>query len=132
VFTSYHIDHDYAPGTLAYFHVHTCPATAGQTGYADWEVSYSIARGHNQASSAFPAVSTVTLRCTTSATQYQHQITEDTGGISLLEPDSLLHLAIRRLSATDTCNGSQLLLFVDVHYQADRYGTQQKAPPWDT
>lgn len=131
LWASFHVDHDYAPGTLAYLHVHSSPATAGQTGNALWEIEYSIARGHNQASFSAPA--TLTLTCATSASQYRHQITEDTAGISLLEPDALLLIAVRRLGAAggDTCNGAQFLHFVDLHYQADRYGTTQKAPPWD-
>ena len=101
-------------------------------GNAYWESEYTIAAGHNQA--AFPATSTIKLTCATSGTQYQHQITEDTAGFSLVEPDSLLLVAVRRLGADplDTCNGAQFLHFVDLHYQCDRYNTTTKAPPWDT
>ncbi len=32
----------------------------------------------------------------------------------------------------DAKSGAQFCNYVDSHYQADRYGTSQKAPPWDT
>jgi hypothetical protein len=137
---AFHVDHDLARATpaageasprKAYIHIHTSPMTAGQTGTVAWKFSYTLAKGHNQA--AFPAAQTIDLTCTTSATQYQHQITEDTVGVDLLEPDTLVLGYLYRDGAAETCTGDQAALFCDFHYQTDRATTTQKSPSggWD-
>jgi hypothetical protein len=132
---TFHVNHDYRPGSSAYIHVHSSPMNAGLSGTVNWKVAWTYARGHNQSGptfTAFPACQTISLPCVVSATQYQHQITEVEFG-SMLEVDTLIKCYLYRdTTSGDTCAGDVAALFLDFHYQADRNGTSTKAPTWDT
>jgi hypothetical protein len=130
---SFHVDHDLARAAAnrkGYIHVHHGPVAAGQTGTSVWKFEYVLAKGHSQA--AFPTSSTtITLTSTSSATQNQHQIIEDTVGIDLLEPDTLIHGYLWRDGAAGSDAGAHWCYYCDFHYQTDRDMTSTKAPPWD-
>lgn len=132
LYVYFHVPHDWKPGSTAYIHVHTCPDTAGQTGTVRFRFEYTVAKGHTSTGNPFPATQTINLDYTTSATQYQHQITEDTVGISLLEVDSIVMGYLYRDGAAGTNTGNQFAVFCDFHYLSDRSGTSQKAAPFDT
>jgi hypothetical protein len=46
-FANFHIDHDYAPGTALYPHVHWAIAST-ETGTVRWGVEWTYAKGHGQ------------------------------------------------------------------------------------
>lgn len=144
-FFSYHIPHDYVPGTDVHLHVHwshTGTLVTGGTVTFEYEISYS--KGHNQA--AFPASVGTTFNGTASTTQYQHIITEvqisastpDANQIDTdnLEPDGVI-LARLDLNANNiTVSGGGVpdpfIHFVDIHYQSTNMATKQKAPDFYT
>lgn len=132
LFVSFHVNHDFKPGSTMYLGVHTAPSTAGQTGTVVWKYDYTVAKAHDQ--ETFPVIQTITMTCNTSATQYRHQITSDTVGLtsSSLEPDTMIIGKFYRDGAAGSNAGSQFALSLDFHYQSDRYGTSQRVPPWDT
>jgi hypothetical protein len=128
----YHVDHDvYLDSPDGYFHVHTVPATAGQSGVSVWKLQYSIARGHSRG--AFTSTSTITLNVTTHAGDRTHQITEVAVPISLLEPDTMVRGSVYRDGAdpNDTDPGAIFLVEADFHYRTDRWATLNKSYPFE-
>lgn len=126
----FHINHDIKAGSKMYPHVHW--ATSGtSTEVVEWEIEYTMAKGHNQ--EAFPAPSTVTVSQAASSTPWQHQISEATTetAIDAPEVDSLL---LMRLLRTTTGNNTDSVfgLFVDLHVEIDRVGTKNKSPNFYT
>ncbi len=141
-FGSYHIGHDYVPGTDIHWHIHWCPADAN-AGNVKWLVSMAYAKGHNQA--AFNFASPITTSVTTAApgTQYQHMISElvisqsGAGSLfdnSIFEPDGILKVRFYRDPAdgADTYGSSVFVDFCDCHYQSTGIGTKNKAPNFYT
>lgn len=123
-----HITHDIKIGSKIYPHVHW--STNGtDTNTVKWELSYTIAKGHNQ--EAFPADTILNLEQAGSGTAWQHMIVEatDAEAIDAPEIDSLIIMRVRRVTNGGTDNGDQVFgLFVDMHYQKDRFGTRYKSP----
>lgn len=123
-----HIKHDIKPDSKIYPHVHW---TLDGTNVNDvhWELSYSIAKGHNQ--EAFSATSTVTVIGTPTGTAWTHMVSEvgDANAIDAPEVDSLVLLRLKRITNGATENTDAIYgLTVDLHYQKDRLGTPQRAP----
>lgn len=141
---SYHVQHDYKPGSDLYLHIHWSQSTvdtggtAGAPGNAKWYFDVTYAKGHNQA--AFIAPITTSVVGTASGTQYQHMLNEvqlsatsPSGSqldSTLIEPDGVILLRAYRdaSDAADTLNQTPFVHFVDIHYQADRVNTKNKAP----
>lgn len=135
VFCDFHIDHDIARGTVLYPHVHWMPTTTA-TGVVRWGIEYSVAKGHQQgAASTFPATTTVYVNQTISApSQWQHFVAEvslaDAIPSTNIEPDSVIKVRVFRdaANAADTYNGAVHAWQCDLHYQASRFATLNKAP----
>ena len=129
VYTSgFHIGHDIKPGSKMYPHVHW--STNGiDTNTVKWELSFTYAKGHNQ--EAFPAETTLNLEEAASGTAWQHMITEATDAEAFTAPevDSIILMKVRRVTNGGTDNADQTFgMFIDMHYQKDRFGTPQKSP----
>jgi len=63
VFFTFHMPHDYVPGTDIYFHAHWSNAAATpDTGNVVWGFEYTFAKGFGQ--QAFPATTTITVTAT--------------------------------------------------------------------
>jgi hypothetical protein len=131
--SAWHVDHDYALGTKLYLHVHwICPTT--EIGVVRWGFEYSVARGHQQ--EAFPIPTTVYVNQTTVGTPYMHYVAElsDTDAIDgaalNIEPDTVIVCRVFRDGAdvNDTLDGDVFGVFLDLHYQADKATTPNKAP----
>lgn len=141
---SYHMQHDYKPGSDIHLHIHWSQntvdtgGTAGTPGNVKWYFDVTYAKGHNQA--AFFAPITTSVVGTASGTQYQHMLNEvqltsstPTGSqfnSNLLEPDGVIILRAYRdaSDASDTLDQAPFVHFVDIHYQTDRVNTKNKAP----
>lgn len=126
---AFHIKHDVKPNSKFYPHIHwTTDGT--NTGTLTWRISYQIAKGHNQ--EAFPTASTLDLTDTASGTAWQHMITEasDAQAIDMPEVDSLvfMNVELQAASGFGTPADDIFGLYVDLHYQKDRFGTPQKSP----
>ena len=125
---SFHVGHDYAPGTDIYFHTHWT-TNGTQTNSVKWEANYTIAKGHNQ--SAFSGTgSTIAIEQAASGTAWKHMISESAAISSTeIEPDSLMLVHLTRVTNGATENtDSVFLLQADLHYQANYLGTKNKSP----
>jgi len=148
VTNAYHIDHDYAPGTNMYIHVHWSQITldtggpAGVPGDAKWYFEVSYAKGHQQAAFSTPITTSVVQQGST--TLLTHNIAEvqlsTSGGSSSmlntdnLEPDGVILIRTYRnpADAADTLDKEPFVHYVDIHYQSTGIGTKQKAPNFYT
>ena len=135
VWVSFHVQHDYAPGTPIYLHAHW--STAGtNAGVVRWGFEYTVAKGHQQ--QAFPTSTIVYVNQSAQGVAYYHMIAEvslaDTVPSTNLEPDSLILVRVFRDAAdvADTCTDPSFLLTVDCHYQCDGISTKNKAPNFNT
>jgi len=148
VFGSFHIPHDYVPGSDVYIHVHWAQnvvdtgGPAAVPGDVKWQFEVSYSKGHNQA--AFPASFTTSVTQTASGTQYQHLIAEVQLSAAapsavqidsdLLEPDGIILVRAFRdpTDAADTLDQVPFLHYVDLHYQSTGRATKQKSPDFNT
>lgn len=134
LWTDWHIQHDYAPSTDVYFHMHW--HTSGtSTAAVVWEFTYYHAKGNNQGNFAFAGAGTVVLASEAAhGTAYRHMITE-TAAITIpgLEPDSMLCTRIRRITNGGADNADIIFGFqADLHYQALSIGTKNRFVPFYT
>ncbi len=131
--SAFHIDHDYALGTKLYLHVHWVGTTT-TVGTVRWGFEYTVAKGHQQ--QAFPTTTTVYVEQSTTGTAYTHMVGEvsegnATAGAALgIEPDTVILVRLFRDGAhvNDTLEETVFGIFLDLHYQADKATTPQKAP----
>jgi len=130
VFFTFHMPHDYVPGTDIYFHAHWSNAAATpDTGNVVWGFEYTFAKGFGQ--QAFPATTTITVTAACPATRYMHNISETTAvTIAGLEVDGMILIRGYRdaANAADTCTNAVFLHTMDIHYQSTGVATKNKAP----
>lgn len=145
---TYHIPHDYVPGTDIFFHPHW-----GHNGTAisgsfvlDYYVTY--AKGHGQA--IFPAEINLTQTLSTpdvaTIPQWSHEVNDiqlSTSGGSgtqldtdLLEPDGVIEMAVVT-TTIPTITGSATsnlpyIFEIDVHYQSTNIATKNNTPNFYT
>ena len=135
--TEFHIDHDYALGTDIFPHIHWLPTTTN-AGTVRWLIDIWYAKGHGQEAFALTqaADESLVVEQAASATAYDHLIAEAqaTAITSRLEPDGCMFVKITRdaAHANDTYPDDVIAFQCDLHYQADRSGTLNKAPDFYT
>jgi len=125
---SFHIPHDYVPGTDIHFHTHWIP-DGTNTAAVKWQYGYMYADGHNQANFV-PAGTTITAEESPPGSAFRHMITETSAiTISGMEVDGVIYSCIKRITngATDNTDGI-FVLTSDIHYQSTGLPTQNKAP----
>ena len=148
-FFTFHIPHDYVPGSDMYIHMHWSQnvvdtgGTAGVPGAVEWNFDISYADGHGTAGGAadpFVAPITVTVVQQGSTTQYGHMIAEvqfsnsgGTGGLldsGTIVVDGLLLVKAYRIkaNAADTLNQAPFGHTCDIHYQSTNMATKNKSP----
>lgn len=129
LYATFHIQHDYAPGTPIFLHIHWSDNALIPWGVVRWGFEYTFARGHGEGS--FPATSTVYVEQAPLG-RYQHMIGETTIGILAdeLAVDGILLVRVFRDAAhpNDTCPDSVFAFTCDVHYQTDRVATLNRSP----
>ncbi len=131
--SAWHIDHDYAMGTKLYLHIHWSTKVANM-GTVRWGFEYTVAKGHQQ--QAFPATTTVYVEQPATGTPYLHYVGEVSeanaiDGLALgVEPDTVVLVRVFRDGAhvNDTFDADVFVSFLDMHYQADKATTPNKAP----
>lgn len=128
---NWHIDHDYALGTPLFLHIHwTTNATL--TGTVRWGFEYTVAKGHQQAS--FGPTTTVYVEQAATGTQYMHYVGEVSPANTIpgtgIEPDTVILCRVFRDAThpNDTFDDQVFGVALDLHYQADRATTPNKAP----
>ena len=128
----FHTTHDYKLGSDAFIHIHWYPKTAmTATHTVVWEVSYVVARGHQQGESLLATPTVLTLTHTADGTEVagEHMITESATGFDLLEPDAIVMVKIERVTGVGFDATPVIGLQCDLHYQSAPYdGTLNKAP----
>ena len=129
-FLTFHVPHDWVPGSAIYFHSHWSNAAATpNTGNVKWNFDYSFAKGFGQG--AFPTVQTATVTAASPAVRYRHNVSETAAvSIPLMEVDGLILVRAYRdaANAADTCTDAVFLHTVDIHYQSTNVATKNKAP----
>jgi len=124
----FHINHDIKPNGLGYLHIHW--TTSGtSTASVRWKLDILRAKGHNQ--EAFTAVDPVFLEQAASGVAYQHMLAEaaDVDALIFTEPDELILVTVTRVTNGGTNNTDAVFgLMCDIHYEADRDTTPNKAP----
>jgi len=148
VFVTFHIPHDYVPGSDIFIHAHWAQnvvdtgGPAGAPGDVKWQFEVSYAKGHNQ--SVFPASITTYVIQTASNIQYQHLIAEvqlssssPTGlqiDSNILEVDGIILVRAFRDpgDASDTLDKVPFFHYCDIHYQSTNIATKGKSPDFWT
>lgn len=132
VWVNFHINHDIALGTKVYPHIHWLPLT-NASGTVRWGIEYSVAKGHGQ--QVFHPSVTVYVNHTIPANSFKkHFVSEVSEADAIpptnIEPDSFVKVRVFRdaKNALDTYPGEVHAWFADLHYQAERIGTMNKAP----
>lgn len=133
--SAFHVDHDYKANTKLYLHIHWVN-TSTTVGTVRWGFEFSVAKGHQQ--QAFPTTTTVYVEQATTGTAYMHMVGEVSEGNAIdgnalgIEPDTVILCRVFRDGAhvNDTLNENVFGIFLDMHYQADRATTPNKAPPF--
>ncbi len=146
-FLTYHIPHDYVPGTDIYLHVHWSLNAVATGGTLDFKYYAIYAKGHNQASgSAFTSTPITALFSSvdindggSGLARYQQHLTEviisaASATAALFdrddfEPDGVIELTLEM--AFDNLTGtpsSPFIHYVDLHYQSTNIGTKDKVP----
>lgn len=145
-FLSYHIQHDYAPGTDIHLHIHWSQTSDTNTGgHIVFRYSFVYSKGHNQASFT-SSVITDTFNSITlvdaGTNQYRHHLTEITISAATataalmdrddLEPDGVIELTLEMVTNNLTDSVSVLNPFIhlaDIHYQTTGLtGTKNRTP----
>ena len=132
---SWHINHDWAVGTDQYPHIHFCAKDDQVEGVCRWGIEYTLAKREQ---GVFGDTVTVYLEATIPANNaLEHTVIEvsDADAISgdLLEVDALVLARVFRdgAHANDTYAGDVFGLFLDLHYQRNKYATLNKAFPYN-
>lgn len=140
---SFHMPHDWVPGTDIYLHVHWSHNGTAISGNLVLTWSLTYAKGHNQ--TTFPAettnTQTIPVANITTYPRYGHFIEEiqisTAGGSGTqlntnnLEPDGLIMFHMDATTIPTITGGSPnqpFVLFIDLHYQATNVTTKNKAP----
>lgn len=131
LFITFHIDHDFKVGSAFYPHIHWAPLSSG-VGVVRWGIEWTFAP-RTATPSALPVTTYTYLEQAGCGTPYAHQVIEVADpGITLpgCEPDTLIMARVFRdaTHANDTYVGDAVGLFLDAHYQVDRFATPNKAP----
>lgn len=133
VWISFHVNHEYSPGTVIYPHIHW--STAGtDTGTVRWGIEYTVAKGYDR--DTFPAPTTIYLEQAAVGTAYRHMIVEaslaDAIPTTHLETDSIIMMRVFRdgAHANDTCTDPAFGLFCDLHFQKQAFSTPNKNYPF--
>jgi len=131
LFANYHVNHDYAQGSLAYPHIHFMVdqvMVAGQQ--ITWAFDYIIAKGHQQGESLTDPVTRITLTYTATGSELagEHIILEaaEVDAFVLKEPDTIIKAGVSLVS--ENVAGRVFGEMADLHYQMDRHATVNKSP----
>lgn len=132
-FANFHIDHDYAPGTALYPHVHWAIQT-NAVGTVRWGIEWTYAKGHGQM--AFGPTQTVYVEQASNGIAYTHFVAEVSDANAIpgtdIETDGIIMCRFFRDGAhpNDTLDADVFVFCVDLHYQASQLTTPNKAPPF--
>jgi len=129
--SAYHMNHDVKVWGKIYPHIHWSTSWT-DTNSVKWEFQISRAKWHDQ--EFFWAAETYTVETQPNQTvswAWRHYVSEvsDNDALTITEPDELILITVKRLSNWATDNTDDVFwLTVDLHYEAERDTTPNKAP----
>jgi hypothetical protein len=130
IWIPYHIQHDYAPGTPIYLHVHwTTDGT--QTNTVKWQFEYCYAKGFNQGNFDVSGGRSTTVEQAAQGTAWRHMVSEISTPISdaNFEVDGVLMVHITRITNGGTNNTDKVfMILADCHYQCNAFNTKNRTP----
>lgn len=135
---TYHLPHDYIPGTDVYAHTHWIadPNGSNRTQPVKWEFTWAYASGYDVAQFNLTTPTIVTATTTPVATAYRHYISEVSLGAGSgvgMEVDGLIFMRVRRVTNGGTDNGGGIyLLLADCHYRSHGLPTKNRNPDFYT
>lgn len=136
---TFHLPHDYAPGTDLFIHVHWSHNGTDISGNAVFDFYHQYAKGHNQANFSAEKDVTVTYNTTNISTtpQYRHRVDEvqlttsggsaTLGDTDLIEPDGLVIGQLKLTTIPSITSGFLFVHTLDIHYQSTNIGTKNKS-----
>lgn len=128
---TFHMGHDYKLGTDIFPHIHWMPETA-TAGTIRWVMEFIYAKGHQQEPFNVVTPNTLIIEQASTGIAYTHMVAEGNASVITpdLEPDGVLMVRIYRDGdhVNDTYPDDVFGFQLDLHYQADRDGTINKAP----
>lgn len=132
VYLALHVDHDIKPGATCFAHVHW--STNGtDTNSVKWRLRYIFAERDDTTHDTFGAEITIDLEASPGGSAWEHIVTEDAVGFVIPPVDSVILVEMLRLTNGATENADNVFgLFMDIHYEADRYATPSRAPDFYT
>lgn len=142
---TFHLPHDYAPGTDLFFHFHWAHNGTAITGQIVFNCLVTYAKGHGQQSFVAPITSIVSAAGLniSNCPRYMHRIEEvqlsTPGGSSnmlntdQIEVDGIVHITftmntIPSISGSSTGVNAPFLISADIHYQSTGIPTKNKSP----
>jgi len=139
---TFHIPHDYAPGTDMYLHAHWSHNGTNISGTMQIDYNISYAKGHQQ--QAFTAPITTSCSVTglniTNTPQYMHRVDEvqmstSGGSSSMIDTDHievdgmiLLNFVVNTIPSITGGQTSPFIFTVDLHYQSTGVNTLNRSP----
>jgi len=140
---SFHIPHDYVPGSDLHLHLHWGHNGTAISGSLVVTFGVTYAKGHNVA--AFPAETTASITVATpdiaTIPRWSHRLNEiqissstpnaNQINSSLIEPDGILMVGMQMTTIPTITGGAPnapAAIFCDVHYQSTGIGTVSRAP----
>jgi hypothetical protein len=141
---TYHIPHDYAPGTDLFIHMHWLHNGTNISGQFNVTLYASYAKGHGQAAfHAEKAIALIDSALSIGNTPSLHhrlpevQLSTPGGAAALLnttdiEPDGIIqiHYDVTAIPTITGGTGEPFILTMDIHYQTTMPGTINRAPPF--
>ena len=131
---SYHVNHDYAEGTVAYPHIHFFSDVAESAGtIVTWRFGYIRGRANLRGDSLTAPLTNIDITYTYTGTEVAGEPIIAEASIAqafgLLEPDTKINADVKLISTTAT--GKIFADQADLHFQADREGTIGKKPDFN-
>jgi hypothetical protein len=132
VYLALHVDHDIKESSTCYIHVHW--STDGtSTNSVKWQFSITSAERDDTTHDTFSTDTVITVEASPQGSAWEHIVTEDSTGFTIPPVDSVLLCELKRITNGATENSDDVFgLFVDIHYEAQQYGTPNRAPNFYT
>ena len=139
---TFHIPHDYAPGTDMYLHAHWSHNGTNISGTFQVDYNISYAKGHQQQTFSEPIATSCTVAGLniTNTPQYMHRVDEiqvSTAGGSTTMIDTnqievdgmiLINFVVNTIPSITGGQSSPFMFTVDLHYQSTGINTLNKSP----
>jgi hypothetical protein len=128
-FSNFDVPLDWAVGTDLYAGIHWSPGASTSTGNVRWGLEFTFAAPNG----VFGASQTQYITSAGSGTEYSHIVAESApfpGASASQNMRFLIRIFRDGADPLDTFVGNAFIIGVDFYYQASRFGTPQRLPPY--